>query len=328
MSTFLDQEKARYVAEREAGEPALFSDEAGGWGFYRGLARPFCLPPEHAAENLAPAIRNAALAYFAAHNIQWHDGGGAGPSNHLCSSQVMCVNFLFPFADQPEALAEMLRPIYPRLGRMLPVEDNRYVAFEWIGKQNYLNERVARGAERTRGANSTSADAAVLFELDDGRRQMALIEWKYTETYGGGSIRISRRRTDRLDIYAPFLNLPDCPIRLPMEVERDALFVAPFDQLMRLQLLAREMERSRELGADTVTVLHVSPTRNRELQRVTSASFQQFGSSVSEVWPKLVHPSGQFLSASIEQLWAAAQAAPSMESWRDYMRLRYRWVEG
>ncbi len=327
MSTFRDQEKLRYIAVKQTGQPPLFTAAAREPGMYRGLARPFCLPPEHAAENLAPAIRQPAIAYFRAHGIHWHDGCGDGPSNHLCSSQVLCVNFLFPFRDQPEALAELLRPIFPGLAQMLPVEDDGYVAFEWIGLRNYLNERVALGSRRTRGANSTSADAAVLFERDDGRRQMVLIEWKYTERYSGGLIRFSAHNTDRLAIYAPFLDRPDCPIRLPVAISRDAIFVSPFDQLMRLQLLAHEMERAHELGADVVSVLHLAPVRNYELGRVTSEALQELGWSVAEVWTQLVHPPNRFASCSIEQLWPAAARHP-LGLWQDYMRARYPWLEG
>ena len=68
---------------------------------------------------------------------------------------------------------------------MLPIEDGHYVACEWIGQKNYLREKVSGNGKRTRGANCTSADAAVMFEETDGKRQIVLIEWKYTESYGG-----------------------------------------------------------------------------------------------------------------------------------------------
>lgn len=327
MSTFLEQEKLRYIAAKVAGEPSWLSDAARGPGLYRGLERPFCLPPERAAENLAPAIRADALAYFASHDIHWHDGYGTGPSNHLCSSQVFCVNFLLPFGDQPAALAELLRPVFPGITAMLPVEDGRYVAFEWIGAHNYLRERVPRGARRTRGANSTSADAVALFDGADNRRHLVLIEWKYTEHYSGTSIRFSAHGTDRLPIYAPFLDRPDCPIRLPESVSRDALLVSPFDQLMRLQLLAREMERAHELGADSVGVLHISPARNHELRRVTSEPLRKLGASVADVWTRLVQPSERFASVSVERLWASAGATPAMAPWSAYMEARYPWLE-
>ena len=97
-----------------------------------------------------PQIRKAACAYFAENQIKWHEGQDAMPSNHLCSSQVCCVNFLFPFADRPDALATLLRPIFPDIKQVLPVECDQYVAFEWIGQENYLGEKIARNGKRTR----------------------------------------------------------------------------------------------------------------------------------------------------------------------------------
>jgi hypothetical protein len=129
---------------------------------------------------------------------------------------------------------------------MLPMElhgsAEQFVAFEWIGERYYLGERIARGEKRTRGANCTSADAAVLFEQTDGKRQLVLIEWKYTESYPSRAIRFSARGTDRAVIYRRFYEAADCPIDRSLVAHFDDLFYEPFYQLMRQQLLAREME--------------------------------------------------------------------------------------
>lgn len=60
------------------------------------------------------------------------------------------------------------------------VRKTPWLAFEWIGTQNYLGEV----GHRSRGANATSADFAFLFRRHDGLTQMVLGEWKYTEFYG------------------------------------------------------------------------------------------------------------------------------------------------
>jgi hypothetical protein len=39
---------------------------------------------------------------------------------------------------------------------------------------------------------------------------------------------------------------------------------------MRQQFLAREMEKAKELGADVVSLLHISPAYNLVFKRVTS----------------------------------------------------------
>ena len=108
MGKFLKSEKPKQ-AEFKACAP-YFSDPARQDGKYKGKTYPFCLPAERAEENLLPDIREAALTHFNARHIQWHDGKNGKPSNHLCGSQVCCVNFLFPFASQPDALAQVLAP--------------------------------------------------------------------------------------------------------------------------------------------------------------------------------------------------------------------------
>lgn len=119
MGAFLESEKGQQ-AKFKASSPT-FSEAARADGLYRTKLRPHCLPREHSAENLFPGIRQNALAYFAAYQIKWHDAIERNPSNHLCSSQICCINSLFPFAHEPRALADMLRPHFPTLQTMFPM---------------------------------------------------------------------------------------------------------------------------------------------------------------------------------------------------------------
>lgn len=167
MGKFLDAEKPHQA--RLKGTAPYFSPLAREEGIYKNHAYPFCLPREHAEYNLYPGIRQSAREYFGQHEIKWHDGRDGKPSNHMCDSQVCCVNFLFPFADQPDALAELLRRLYPSLHKMLTIEADQHVAFEWIGAENYLCEKISRNGNRTRGANFTSAEAVVMLERSDGK---------------------------------------------------------------------------------------------------------------------------------------------------------------
>jgi hypothetical protein len=149
------------------------------------------------------------------------------------------VNFLFPFSDKPRALTELLRPLFPTIHHVLPMEgSSRFLSFEWIGLENYLGEYLGRTGTRTRGAYCTSADAAVMFEHMNGFRQIVLIEWKYTETNNDMPLRFSDRGTDRMAIYAPLYERPDCPLNKELLPDFEALFFAPFYQLMRQQFLA------------------------------------------------------------------------------------------
>jgi len=328
MGKFLEAEKRR-IASFKATSP-YFSSEAHADGVYRGKPRPFCLPRACAGENLFPEIRQSIPAYFANQEIKWHDGQGGNPSNHLCGSQVCCANFLFPFADKPHALVELLRPVFPTIQRMLPMENaGQFVSFEWIGERNYLGEKIPRHGKRTRGANCTSADAAVMFECQDGSRQIALIEWKYTESYSSTSLKIAKSGTDRTAIYMHLYKREDFPLDKGLLPSFDALFYEPFYQLLRQQLLAHEMERGQELGAQVVSLLHIASAHNTDFQKVTSPALRPLGQSVTEIWKRLVIRPDRFTSMSTEEMFAKfpIQRFPELAAWWEYITTRYSWVQ-
>jgi hypothetical protein len=327
MGGFLESEKPKQAQFKASSR--YFSDPARSDGLYKGQPRPFCLPLETAGQNLFPPIRKSAPAFFAAHKIKWHDGQNGQPSNHLCSSQVCCVNFLFPFAEQPGALARLLSPIFPEVKRMLQVECGQYVSFEWIGAHDYLGEKKnARNQLRSRGANCTSADAILLFERTDAKRQAVLIEWKYTESYGRTDLKTAPSGTDRVAIYRPLFDAPNCPFKKEILPGFEALFYEPFYQFMRQQFLAHEMEKAHELGADIVSLLHIAPAHNLDFCRVTSPALVGLGNSATCVWKRLVKD-GRFISVATEDLFGhlSAEQLPEMQPWLEYIRARYEWVQ-
>lgn len=349
--SYRDREKFRLIPLK----PQLFSPEAiAEPGSYKNAPREFCLVEAYSAENLWRGCREEALAYFANRVIPWHDGPekASRPSNHLCCSQTACVNVLMPFRNAPEALAAALRTLDFPVRRILPFEADRpgndgspplegrqvaaggYVAFEWIGTRNYLREgpggRPAEDNGRSRGQNATSADFAIRFEDLDGQVQLLLGEWKYTESYSVGAdkrlgrLGKSETRTDRLVTYLPFLEAEDCPIQLPEGVGPEVLLFDPFDQLMRLQLLAKAME-GEEVGASKVTVVHVAPEENIDLlERITSPELARLfpDASVHSIWSKLV-PSGRFRPLSTRALLEALIPAAPDPAWGRYVRMRY-----
>lgn len=267
-------------------------------------------------------------AYFLRNNIKWHDAISKMPSNHLCDSQVCCANFLFPLADNPTALAALLRPIFPNLAKMLPIEDGLYVAFEWIGNENYLGEKISKNRKRTRGANFTSADAAVLFQCTDERKQLVLIEWKYTESYSPTALHTAKSGADRRQIYAHLFEKEDCPLDKMVLQNFDHLFYEPFYQFMRQQFLAHELEKAREQDADLVSLLHISPARNTDFRRVTSSAFQTLGNTATSAWQKLVHTPGKFIAVHTEDLFGSFDVDKYLEltSWKTYITARYPWA--
>ena len=323
MGKFLESEKPKQVQFKY--RSTSISEEAKTDGLFKDKPRPFCLPPQYAEENLYPPIRQAAMAFFARHNIGWHQGQNGKPSNHLCSSQVAGVNFLFPFTDKPVELANLLKPVFPQIDHMLPVEDGLYVSFEWIGHENYLGERASKNGYRTRGANFTSADAIVMFEDQNKKRQAVLIEWKYTESYGSNYLGVAKSGTDRRKIYQHLFDDLDCIVDLDLLPGMDALFYEPFYQFMRQQFLASKMEAARELGADVVSLLHISPNANDNFKRVTSPRLKGLGATPTEIWKWLVKTKGRFISVHAEDLFTGF-FTEEMQGWKAYMQDRYTWL--
>jgi hypothetical protein len=328
VSKFLQDEKPRQ-ANFKANAP-YFSELARAKGIYKSHSYPFCLPRECADENLYREIRQPIMTYFARNEIKWHDGQDGKPSNHLCDSQVSCANFLFPFFDKPAALAALLRPIFPEIREMLPIEDEQYVAFEWIGQKNYLGEKISRNGKRTRGANYTSADAAVMFQQKDGQKQIVLIEWKYTEAYYPTWLKYAASGTDRTKIYEHLYHADDCPLSKELIPHFDNLFFEPFYQFMRQQFLAHEMEKAHELGTDKVSLLHISPAHNKDFMRITSPELRTVDISATKVWRKLVKNPGKFIGEYTENIFGLFQVEqfPELTEWWQYISTRYNWVMG
>lgn len=277
---------------------------------YRGLgpAYPFCLPITYSTFNLLPDARSTALERFQAAGIPWHHGIAGGPSNHLLSSQVQCANALAPFVDQPDVIAGLFGGALP-IAEVLPFggttddpfDASDHVVFEWIGLSDYLRERG--GSSGTRGANTTSADAAIRYRATDGRTEIALIEWKYTEQYrghelGGGTAALDIRRAR----YSSFWSDPASPVRTDL-IPYDDMFVEPFYQLFRLQLLAWRMEHARELGADTVRLLFVAPATNAQLATSFNRPSQRLDGSGPYRTPE---------ASTVWQVWSAMQRRPDL----------------
>jgi hypothetical protein len=178
-------------------------------------------------------------------------------------------------------------------------------------------------------ANFTSADSAVMFERQDRERQIVLIEWKYTESYGRTSLKIAKSGTDRTAIYAHLYDRDDFPLDKQLLPSFDALFHEPFYQLLRQQLLAQEMEIAQELGATIVSLLHISPKANQDFQRVTSPSLSTVGNTVTSIWDKLQLRATRFKSISVEEMFntSVIKRFSELESWWEYITRRYEWVE-
>lgn len=324
---FLSVEKKRQLAWKLTTK--TLPREAKVSGLYYSRMFPFCLPLEYAAHNLYQEFRDDALALFEKEGILWHTSALPGlPSNHLCSSQVFCVNALFPFIRNPEALADLFKPFFPDLVGMHPVEEDRFGTFEWIDPHNLLGEIPKLGKERHRGAGNTSIDAAVIYEDSNGLRTLLLIEWKYSESYAAVYKRYRTDGTDRVEPYRDLFYGPLTPINLELVPQITDFMWEPFYQLMRQQLLAAQFREVGDPTIDQVRLVHIAVSENRALRTVTSPPLKALGEDAYDIWRKLLVDPDDFMVIDTEDLFRRfpLDRYPDLEPWYRYMKSRYAFL--
>lgn len=289
---------------------SMFKDPCGGR--FLGKEREFVL--KNGRLNLHHSIAVAAEAYFKKHLIGfWHSYKG-GPSGHLLSSQVACINHLFFARLNSNVATAILQGIDGSVSSAVAFADDGYVDFEVIGKANYLGEK-----EHTRGAKSTSIDAVMVGKMQDGTNKVFFIEWKYTESYTSLNKADGTSGATRVKTYSKLLSAPDCPL-IANDVK--ALFIEPYYQLMRQTLLAYEMVKVLEFGATDYMHIHVIPTANKELKSVkTSARLP--GTNLDSAWKAVLKQPQKYLTIDPESFLAPAKQYGEAKELLDYLQKRY-----
>ena len=134
-----------------------------GNGSFRKKSYPYVL--EQSDKNIFSQIRNSVKEYFTKNQISWW--GGKTNTNHSLSSQMACLNHLFPIRDDKEAVLAIVKEICPKILDVCKIETDRhmssYIQFEAISDKDHLNEK-----RLTRGSNCTSLDALIVGKHEDG----------------------------------------------------------------------------------------------------------------------------------------------------------------
>lgn len=294
--TFNDAERIRASAWKQATAtlptaakvPARYVDKDGS---ERGPEYDFCLPADFASFSLLPEVRESALSLFAELGIPWHAGISGGPSNHLLSSQVQCVNALGQMVADRERIVRAFGPILGTV-EVHRIEPGCWLTFEYIGPDDYLNEAV--DGNRIRGAHCTSVDAAFLHTTAEGVRELVLVEWKYTESYWRRKV-VAAKDAVRYERYRHLLAAPDGPIAIEL-LPFEELLQEPLYQLVRQQLLAHGLERAQAHGVDRVRVVHVMPAGNDAYHASLHGTLTPLlGATVKDVWQRLLRQPDRFV---------------------------------
>jgi hypothetical protein len=294
-----------------------------GNGIFKGKSYPFVL--KKPLLNLWDGIREDAVSYFNENNIPWWNGTDDGPTGHLVSSQVACVNHLFFLRQRQDLATKVLQQIDRDIISAERLDDG-YVEFEVIGRRNYLNEQ-----QHTRGANATSIDAMML-----GRKAkkniLVSIEWKYTENYSGKCLY----KEARWKIYNPLLEDPNSPINSEIakgdnpEEYYKALYYEPFYQLMRQTLLSWKMVDANEYGADDYIHLHIVPDENKEMLEGETSTYIQGHNlegfdylNMENAWKGVLKTSSKYRRISPQYFFEPLQKEKDVKSLLQYLEKRY-----
>ncbi len=282
-------------------------DLGSGGGLYEGNPYPYIL--REAERNLYHPIRREAQDYFATNGIAWW--GGPGPTGNTLSSQVACVNHLFPLRHDPAAVLSLVADFPQGFVEVLPIESDAYspayIAFEVVSQVDHLNEGTP-----TRGAKCTSIDALIYAKDREGARWIIPIEWKFTESYSetNQASPTRQQRYDALIAASPQLVAPNPAL----------YYYGPFYQLMRQTLWAEQMIAHRTdeaIHADRYLHLHVVPEGNTDLLE------HQYkccgGKNMRDSWESLISDTALYRLISPEDLMRHVQD----DALKEYLRLRY-----
>ena len=197
-----------------------------GHGLFRKKQYPFILKSR--MNNLYAPIRHKALEYFANNNISWW--GGFWPTNHTLSSQIACLNHLFPIRHDKDAVLAVARNINQNVADVLIISSDNanpgYIQFEAVSEIDHLNEM--KGQPPSRGSHCTSIDALILAKLTSADKLLMVIEWKYTESYGNENKAGGEKGEERKSRYTDLIKKSN---QLSANTH-DVYYYEPFYQLM------------------------------------------------------------------------------------------------
>jgi hypothetical protein len=230
-------------------------------------------------------------------------------TGHLLSSQVACLNHLYPIRQRADMATAILRAIRDDITGAVAM-DSGFVEFEVIGRENYLGER-----SHSRGINATSVDAVMVGKKDSGTNILVMIEWKYTEEYCSTDLYIPARA----NIYDPLLLSMDSPIRV--QKPRD-LYYEPFYQLMRQTLLGWLMVKNKEYGCDEFLHIHVIPNENTKLREIVTSPGLE-GESMCAAWRKVLRQPAAYFVLTPENFMRPIDVCEDSASISGYLSKRY-----
>lgn len=298
-------------------------------GKWRGKEYPHILPEDKWDLNLWDGIRKEAQFYFNDNNIGWHKD-----KHNLLSSQIMCANIFFPLKQHLDVLKPWLSNHFHDVGNVVDLD------FEYIGPKgkNYFNENGGRGQNRT------SSDVSITWLDSAKRKNMLLLEFKFTESAFGecgkqnnpdrsrclssekvvNSPQTQCYRTEVGRTYWDIILRNDSPFRREtLTTEKYCPFRYDFYQLMRNQLLAHCIQLDREAGFNRVEFGVIYHADNDKLLRMSHPFDGERNPLMA--WTSMLKNPDSFNSLTVQDILSTIEAGlpGDLTGWRTYLEKRY-----
>lgn len=304
----LQYERVKKLIEKNK----IFNNDNGN-GEFRNRHYEFVL--SNSNNNLYSPVRDNILDYFKNNNIAWWNGK---LTNHTLSSQVSCLNHLFPIRENKNSVLSMVKNFYPDIVDVLLIPTDQYnpayIQFEAVSNVDHLNEK-----NLTRGRNCTSIDALIYGQNKDGEKILIAIEWKYVELYGNEDKASGERGSTRKKRYTDLINNSQ---QLRAE-NHNTFYHEPFYQLMRQTLWAEQMIAHSDdeiIKADGYIHIHVIPKENKELLEKKYAPSDK---NMEDTWRFLIKDQNKYKILTPKELFEPISSGGEYDSLIKYLQERY-----
>jgi len=221
-------------------------------------------------KNLYQGIRTNAKQYMAQYDIDWWHMEAESPKEITCntlSSQVSCLNHLFPFRKDDSAIKLLLKSLTNIEFDTVcpsPIDKDGYITFEFVYDNAELLSETDEGAKR--GSLCTSIDATIIAQKGE-EKWIFPIEWKYTEDYGA----YDKTNKTRLERYGHLIAISE-QLQMPTDGVAHSLYMQePYNELMRQTLLMEQMKRKGIV--DHFIHINVIPKGNKGLRNKVERNY-------------------------------------------------------
>lgn len=267
-------------------------------------------------DNFFKQIKINVVKYFDINNIEWWNyiKKSGEPTNHMVSSQIQCLNFLFAFRQDKESTLKLAQLFDPEIDNILPSigdKDSGYITFEFI----YENAKLLgeKNKKAKRGAYCTSIDVFII-AIRNGEKLLIPIEWKFTETYlvfenkafGGENNKYSELIKNSVQL------------KTFNDLAHSCYYYEPFYELMRQTLLVEQMVKS-GVANDFLHIL-VVPSENKDL---LDNNYTFTNNDLQTTWCNCLSDQSKFKIIDSKQIQQLIENLPGYSKLAGYLKSRY-----